>query len=91
MQEVGRTVARFNRARWQHGCLRTKHLFVRLQGGQVEIATLDLEKTRQRISALYAARHDISQLRRHVPWGDDLWQCYLQGYAETFGPAFSKV
>ena len=91
VHEVGRTQARFNRARWQHGCLRMKHLFVRLQDDNVEIATLDLEKTRQRITALYAARHDISQLRRHTDWSDELWQCYLQGYAETFGPAFKDI
>lgn len=91
LQEIGCMLARFNQGRWQHGCLRMKHVFVRIQGDKIEVATLDLEKSRQRITALRAARHDIRQLRRRSDWSDSLWQSFLKGYASTFGAAFKDI
>lgn len=91
LHEIGCTLARFNKGRWQHGCLRMKHVFVRVQGDKVEIATLDLEKSRQRLTATRAARHDIRQLRRRSDWSDALWLHFLKGYEETFGPDFKDI
>lgn len=91
LHEIGCTLARFNRGRWQHGCLRMKHVFVRVQADKVEIGVLDLEKSRQRRTAINAARHDIRQLRRRSDWSDALWQSFLKGYEETFGADFSKI
>ena len=91
LHEIGCMLARFNKDRWQHGCLRMKHVFVRIQGDKVETATLDLEKSRQRITALRAARHDIRQLRRRSDWSESLWQSFLEGYEATFGPEFKDI
>jgi tRNA A-37 threonylcarbamoyl transferase component Bud32 len=90
LQEVGRTLARFNQDRWQHGCLRMKHLFVRVEDQQIEAALIDLEKSRRLLTKGRAARHDIAQLKRHSNWSDALWQSFLKGYEETFGSDFSK-
>lgn len=91
LYEIGRMLARFNKDRWQHGCLRMKHVFVRVQADKIEIATLDLEKSRQRITALRAARHDIRQLKRRSDWSASLWQSFLKGYEESFGADFKKI
>ncbi len=91
MHELGAMLARFNGDRWEHGCLRLKHIFVRVQGEQIEVATLDLEKSRRHFSATRAARHDIQQLKRHSHWSPELWQAFLKGYAETFGRSFDDL
>ena len=80
LQAIGACIARFNRGRWQHGCLRMKHIFVRVQGDAVEVALLDLEKSRQRFTVAQAARHDIQQLKRHSSWTDSQWQAFTYGY-----------
>lgn len=84
LQQIGATLARMHRGRWQHGCLYAKHVFVRVAGGETQVALLDLEKSRKRLSRLRAARHDLRQLRRHSPWSDDDWQQLLQGYRRVF-------
>lgn len=82
--EIGVTLARMHLGRWQHGCLYAKHVFVRFDGERPQVALLDLEKSRQRLSRRRAARHDLLQLRRHSPWSDDDWQQLLQGYRQVF-------
>jgi len=85
LSEFGSTLARFNLGRWQHGCVRLKHAFVRLQGEQIEIALIDLEKSKKKFSAKQAARNDILQLGRHIHWDKAQWRAFLQGHAATFG------
>lgn len=63
--EMGRVLGVLHRARLQHGCLYDKHVMVRWQGDQPDIALLDLEKMRRRFSAEAAAKRDLDQLRRH--------------------------
>lgn len=70
LRQIAVTLARLHRARWQHGCCYPKHIFVRVYPGEeeasrVEIALLDLEKSRRRWCAESASRHDLSQLTRH--------------------------
>ncbi|MBX9913704.1 MAG: lipopolysaccharide kinase InaA family protein [Pseudomonadaceae bacterium] len=91
LQEVGACLARFNLGRWQHGCLRMKHVFVRVQGEQIEIALLDLEKSRQSFTAKRAAIHDIQQIKRHSAWTVTQWQAFMQGYEAAFGRRFSGL
>ena len=91
LQEVGACLARFNLGRWQHGCLRMKHVFVRVQGDKIEIALLDLEKSRQRWRAKSAAVHDIKQLKRHSSWSTAQWQAFIYGYETTFGSSFKGM
>lgn len=91
LQEVGGCLARFNVGRWQHGCVRMKHLFVRVQGEQIEVALLDLEKSRQRMTARLAAKRDIQQLKRHSLWSATQWQAVMQGYEAAFGDSLKGV
>ena len=63
--ELGRTLGVLHRARLQHGCMYDKHVMVRWQGDHPDIALLDLEKMRHRLSAEAAAKRDLDQLVRH--------------------------
>jgi len=83
---VGIALARIHQARWQHGCCYPKHIFIRIQGdgdaARVEVALLDLEKSRRRLRRSAAARHDLRQLRRHCTvMSEPDWQRLLTGHA----------
>lgn len=81
LQRIGATLARLHQGRWQHGCLYPKHIFVALrEAGEVEVALLDLEKSRRRLMRKRAARHDFRQLRRHSSWNEADWSELLYGY-----------
>jgi hypothetical protein len=69
-------------------CFRAGH--GRGDSASVEVALLDFEKCRQRLTAYRAASHDMLQLRRHSSWSarlgktqlllrDGVWQRY-QGF-----------
>ncbi len=85
MQTLAETLTCLHRRRWQHGCLYPKHIFVRVDktdgGADVQVAVLDLEKSRRRWTKGAAARHDLQQLQRH--W-DFLpvthWQVFINSY-----------
>ncbi|MBA1272498.1 lipopolysaccharide kinase InaA family protein [Stutzerimonas azotifigens] len=85
LRQLGATLARLHRGRWQHGCLYGKHVFVNARSfdrdGVVEVALLDLEKSRRRARVSTASRRDIEQLQRHrdgMPDAD--WACLLEHY-----------
>ncbi|ATH80740.1 InaA protein [Ectopseudomonas mendocina] len=84
LHQIGATLARMHLGHWQHGCLYAKHVFVRFEEGQPQVALLDLEKSRRRLSRVRAARHDLRQLRRHSPWSEQDWQQLLHGYRAVF-------
>ena len=89
LQQVADNLAQLHRARWQHGCLYIKHVFVRVSGegedALAEAALLDLEKCRRRLTASQASLHDMQQLRRHSSWSDSDWQLLLDAYRAAFG------
>ncbi|MBC9252072.1 InaA protein [Pseudomonas alcaligenes] len=85
LQQIGATLARMHGGRWQHGCLYSKHVFVKVGEEGPQVALLDLEKCRQRLSRLRAARHDLRQLRRHSSWSEAEWQQLIYGYEQVFG------
>jgi hypothetical protein len=95
MQGVGAMIARMNNARWQHNCLYSKHVFIRVQGegseATFEVGVLDLEKSRQRITRHQAARHDLLQLRRHSSWSAADWQHLIYGHSTAFGSAIKGL
>ncbi|MCE0778942.1 lipopolysaccharide kinase InaA family protein [Pseudomonas sp. NMI542_15] len=80
----GRALATLNRGRWQHGCLYLKHVFVDLRGGAVKVALLDFEKSRKRLTALKASRHDLRQVKRRSNWTDAEWLAFFSGYSSVF-------
>ncbi len=82
-RQLGQLLARLHRARWQHGALYDNHLFVRIQADErVELALLDLEKSRRRLFARLASRHDMEKLRRHSAWGLTEWVWLEHSYQE---------
>lgn len=88
LSAIGETLSRYHRARWQHGCCYPKHIFIRVEGegARVEIALLDLEKSRRRLRLAAAAEHDMRQLARHrgaMP--DEDWQLLLAAHAAALG------
>lgn len=95
LQQIGETLARMHLGGWQHGCIYSKHIFVRVSGSgeqaEVEVALLDLEKSRRRFSKNRAARHDMRQLRRHSSWNEADWQQLIYGYQRVFGSSIKGL
>ena len=91
IEEVGRVIGRLNSGRWQHGCIRLKHVFVRVTDGCPEVALLDLEKSRRRFFASLAARHDLQLSRRRLEMSDALWERFLMGYQSSYGASLPRV
>lgn len=95
LQTLAQNLARMHRGRWQHSCLYSKHVFVRVveEGGQpqAEVALLDLEKCRKRLTAYKAAAHDMKQLRRHSSFSTSDWRKLLYFYETSFGSAIKGL
>jgi hypothetical protein len=95
MQAVGVMIARMNNGRWQHNCLYSKHVFIRVEGegaaATFEVGTLDLEKSRRRLTRQQAARHDLRQLRRHSSWSSADWHQVIYGHSTAFGSAIKGL
>ena len=95
LRELGTTLARLHLSRWQHGCCYPKHLFVRTQPPEsenvrIEIALLDLEKSRRRWRVRDAARHDLGQLWRHRgPMREVDWNVLLEAHDRALASASS--
>ncbi|MNJ11359.1 hypothetical protein D3C77_55300 [compost metagenome] len=91
LQDLATNLARMHRGHWQHGCLYGKHVFIKVIGegdqARAEVALLDLEKCRRRISCHRAAANDLKQLRRHSSFNDAEWQKLLYFYNVAFGSA----
>lgn len=91
LQRLAVTLVRLHLGGWQHGCCYAKHIFVKAHSdGDVDIALLDLEKSRRRWRASSAARRDLSQLGRHrgaMPEADMLYlrQAYQQVLSAPWG------
>ncbi|QPL30697.1 lipopolysaccharide kinase InaA family protein [Pseudomonas fragi] len=95
LEAIGQTLARMHLGRWQHGCLYAKHVFVRVTGqgvgAVIDVALLDLEKSRQRLTAQKAASHDLKQLRRHSSWSATEWDRLIYFYKTVFGSAIKGL
>jgi len=91
LEDLARNLARMHLGHWQHGCLYAKHVFVKVVGegeaARAEVALLDLEKCRRRISRHRAAANDLRQLRRHSSFSDADWEKLLYFYRMAFGSA----
>ncbi|MDG1579922.1 lipopolysaccharide kinase InaA family protein [Pseudomonas sp. GOM6] len=91
LRHIGAMLARMNLARWQHGCLYAKHVFVKVADDALDVALLDLEKSRRRWTRRAAARHDLRQLRRHSSWSAVEWQQVVYGYEQVFGSTIKRL
>ncbi|MHC8409869.1 lipopolysaccharide kinase InaA family protein [Pseudomonas sp. Hz4] len=95
LKDLAENLARMHKGRWQHSCLYDKHVFVRVTGegeaAKVEVALIDLEKCRQRLTARRAAVHDMKQLRRHSSFSTTDWQKLVYFYETAFGSAIKGL
>ncbi|MNT71796.1 Lipopolysaccharide kinase (Kdo/WaaP) family protein [compost metagenome] len=57
----------------------------------VEVALIDLEKCRQRLTAYRAAAHDMKQLRRHSSFSATDWEKLVYFYETAFGSAIKGL
>ncbi|MDO7901775.1 lipopolysaccharide kinase InaA family protein [Pseudomonas sp. K1(2024)] len=91
LEELAANLARMHLGHWQHGCLYGKHVFVKVIGEddqmRAEVALLDLEKCRRRISCQRAAYNDLRQLRRHSSLNSAEFETLLYFYQSAFGSA----
>lgn len=94
-EKLADLLSKMHLGRWQHGCMRSKHIFIREldtdYGPKFELALLDLEKSHGRASSMRAARHDIPQLRRHSHWTEMEWRFFLYHYEKRLGRSLSAV
>ena len=61
------------------------------EAAKVEVALIDLEKCRQRLTARQAATHDMKQLRRHSSFSTTDWQKLVYFYKTAFGSAIKGL
>lgn len=89
LEKLASLLSRMHLGRWQHGCMRSKHIFIKAQatasGPAFDLALLDLEKSHGRVSSVRAARHDIAQLKRHSQWSESEWRLFLSHYEKGLG------
>ena len=89
-KETGRALGIMHKVHLQHSCLYDKHIMVRWNGNEPEIALIDLEKLRQPILPWRAAKHDINQLQRHQHiWSKSEWKILLDAHSASAGSAHS--
>ena len=95
LKDLAENLTRMHKARWQHSCLYIKHVFVRVTGegdsANVEVALIDLEKCRLRLTARRAAAHDMKQLRRHSSFNAADWKKLVYFYQAAFGSAIKGL
>jgi len=95
LKDLADNMARMHKGRWQHSCIYIKHVFVRVTGegdaAVVEVALIDLEKCRQRLTARRAASHDLKQLRRHSSFSTTDWKKLVYFYETAFGSAIKGL
>ena len=83
-RETGRVLGRMHRAHLQHSCLYDKHIMVRWEGEDPEIALIDLEKLRRPLFPWRAAWHDLDQLKRHQRlWSSDEWRLLEEAHRQS--------
>ncbi|MFP0193752.1 MULTISPECIES: lipopolysaccharide kinase InaA family protein [Pseudomonas] len=95
LKDLAENLARMHKGRWQHSCIYIKHVFVSVTGegesAKVEVALIDLEKCRQRLTAYRAAAHDMKQLRRHSSFSATDWKKLVYFYETAFGSAIKGL
>lgn len=85
---VGRVLGIMHRQQLQHSSLYDKHIMVRWQDGQPEIALIDLETLRRAWLPGRAAQRDLKQLkRRQRIWQDADWALLEQSHRTPRSPA----
>lgn len=85
-RRLAESLAKLHNQRWQHGCLYDKHIFFRIRAedeNDVQIALIDLEKCRRRLTVSRASQRDVLQLRRHMPaLKGRHWHTFVDAYTQ---------
>jgi len=85
-RRLAESLAKLHNQRWQHGCLYDKHVFFRIKPGDntdVDVALIDLEKCRRRLSVARASERDVLQMCRHMPGLDGPhWHSFVEAYTQ---------
>ena len=86
MEQIAQVMSKVHRNHWQHGSFYPKHVFVRVTDGRhVEIALIDMEKTRRKLHLSNKPHKDLCQLFKHrgtIPSSDFIWLHPLLGTSE---------
>ena len=92
LQRLARTLARLHDARWQHGCLYPKHIYIRVNNTvlntAVDIALIELEKSRRGWRTKTVSERDLEQFYRHrgaMPEQD--WAFFRRHYKHSLALA----
>lgn len=96
LKGIAQTLSRMHTYRFQHNCVYPNHIFINLNDinenkEDIEIALIDLEKSRRRFTAKQATLHDLSQMKRHTPLTINEWKYFVQQYEIAFGAFFPSL
>ncbi|AWM80555.1 InaA protein [Gammaproteobacteria bacterium ESL0073] len=85
LRSIANVLSKMHKHRFQHNCVYPKHIFINLNDVQqgkenIEIALLDLEKSRKRFTAKQATLHDLPQIKRHTSLTMNEWRYFVQQY-----------
>jgi len=85
-RRLAEALARLHNKRWHHGCLYDKHVFFKRAESDpedVNVALIDLEKCRRRLTVARASERDIRQMRRHMPaLNGRHWRTFVETYTQ---------
>ena len=77
MEQIAQMMSKLHRNHWQHGCCYPKHVFIRASAEQqVEVALIDMEKSRRKLHLSSKPHKDLYQLFTHrgnIPKSDFRW------------------
>ena len=83
-EAIGTRLGMLHRSRLQHSSLYDKHVMIRWDEGRPEVALIDLEKMRPRLTRRAAASHDLEQFRRRQKvFGDSEWRILELAHARS--------
>lgn len=66
-QAVGELTFKLHQSQLMHNCYYPKHIFVRLDGDNVDVRMIDVEKAKHRRSSLRRTLRDLGSLNRRAP------------------------
>ncbi|WP_082073263.1 lipopolysaccharide kinase InaA family protein [Pseudomonas sp. LFM046] len=93
LQYLAASLCRLHQGVWQTDCTDVRHLSgcPAGEGGVPEVALLELEKARHRLSSKRATECDLWQFKRHSSLGEADWQLLIYGYETAFGSAIKGL
>lgn len=93
LKSIAKLLTKMHKQRLQHNCIYPKHIFINLNDitnnkENIDVALIDLEKSRKRFTAKQAALHDTPQIKRHTVLSDEEWNYFVEQYEIAFNSSF---